>query len=239
MAQAYMDFRPLPISFLTVIGLLATSVGFSLGSSHTFRTISVSSLRVSDNFQSRSLLGCGRRCVSSDSCLGFCYNSSASICYLSEAASSATPVTLADTGDKSLTCYFPTCPTADGYKVLHNRCVKLYLTKQNYQTATNTCAQHDAHLYHFKSEVWDKPAIVALFKDIGYDKMWLGADDIEKPRTYTWRHDGKPLLKKDPLWNSREPTYDSNVNCVQLNPTYRYNDVPCTLKYYVICQIDK
>ncbi|PVD31854.1 hypothetical protein C0Q70_07273 [Pomacea canaliculata] len=139
------------------------------------------------------------------------------------------------------------CPVDKGYELYHNRCLKLYTTKQDYQTAKNRCGDDGAHLFNLKSRELDVPPLLLLMDTNGQvlsstfgQGLWVGADDITTEGHFLWS-DGITLLRDSGLWERGQPDDGgSNEDCVEvLRPNnVSINDLPCSKKLGFVCQAD-
>ncbi|KAJ8312624.1 hypothetical protein KUTeg_009997 [Tegillarca granosa] len=65
---------------------------------------------------------------------------------------------------------------------------------------------------------------------------WIGGSDIEVEGEYIWMKSKHPFDFTD--WAARQPDNQRHEDCVHLNGNYgfRWNDAPCSLKAYYICE---
>lgn len=65
---------------------------------------------------------------------------------------------------------------------------------------------------------------------------WIGGPDIEVEGEYIWMKSKHPFNFTD--WAARQPDNQRHEDCVHLNGNYgfRWNDAPCSLKAYYICE---
>lgn len=64
--------------------------------------------------------------------------------------------------------------------------------------------------------------------------VWIGAISSSPTGPYRWELSG-PILDYQP-WYPREPTNDAEELCVNLLASGLWNNIPCMLRYYFICE---
>ncbi len=95
------------------------------------------------------------------------------------------------------------------------------------------CEESGYHLATIDSESLQ----IEIFQQIapyGRD-LWIGLSDLEHGGLFWWI-DG--TYGGYQHWGWREPSYDSNENCVVIQPNGRWGDVPCWLEQASLCEAE-
>ncbi|CAL1548329.1 unnamed protein product, partial [Lymnaea stagnalis] len=106
----------------------------------------------------------------------------------------------------------------------------------NYPQAQATCQAKGAVLASVKT--FDKLTIVRNL--VGANIAWVGADDMEKQGSFTWKLDSSPVTKETlkSVFALGEPNNSQGLeHCVHYYfKTGMLNDVQCSSTYGYVCE---
>ena len=141
-----------------------------------------------------------------------------------------------------LSCFIALgCPP--GWDEFDNSCYKvmrsfLHSRSLSWEDARAVCLGFGGDLVTIKNE-----REMQFLRDLtitGFERNWIGLNDRLKEGQFVWS-DGTPFnssVYND--WGDGEPNNDDgNEDCVELDYTGRWNDIPCSGTHYYICERPK
>uniref|UniRef100_A0A3P9N544 Galactose-specific lectin nattectin-like n=1 Tax=Poecilia reticulata TaxID=8081 RepID=A0A3P9N544_POERE len=133
--------------------------------------------------------------------------------------------------------HFPDCSCPTGWSQYGKRCFLFQNTQKDWASAERTCNDFGANLasIHDNNE-HDFLKKLVKTETGSFQRTWVGGHDAEKEGVWLWSDGSKFDYNK---WSSGQPdNTGSNEHCLAINyedPTYLWNDAPCTFKYVSIC----
>ncbi|KAK6963755.1 C-type lectin mannose binding isoform 1 [Biomphalaria glabrata] len=132
----------------------------------------------------------------------------------------------------------PCFPQDNDSLLLDGQCYKVFNKKLSWQDSQMDCFQNFFRGFLAEPKTKDEIAkIWALLKSNNIDRVWIGANDINKENYFVWSSDNSSFLNS--TWSPSQPNNSGeNEDCVEIWSYDKYtNDAPCAFLSHHLCQL--
>ena len=95
-----------------------------------------------------------------------------------------------------------------------------------------------SHIIEFPDSISYDRKMTAVISHFGLDTFYIGLTDRETENVWVWNSNGQRLWSSSNPWGSGQPdNYRDKEDCVQINSNKEFNDIHCTWKGTIICEV--